>query len=113
MRYEDYRITLASADLQRAIQLCESYEGKANPVLLDVNDLENLEELISSHDLVLSMVPPPFHPRIAEFSIKFKKHFISASYISNEMKELHQQAKDSNIILLNEIGLDPGIDHMS
>jgi len=112
MRYEDYRVTLAGADLERSIQLCQNYEGKANPVLLDVADQENLEELISSHDLILSMVPPPFHPKIAKLSIKFKKHFISASYISNEMKELHEEAKSQNLVLLNEIGLDPGIDHM-
>jgi len=63
-------------------------------------------------DIVLSFVPAPFHPLIARVCLNYKKNFVSSSYISPEMKELDQEAKEKNVILLNECGLDPGIDHI-
>jgi len=59
------------------------------------------------------MLPPSFHVLIAKDCIKHKKNLITASYVSEEMKVLNKQALDANILILNEIGLDPGIDHIS
>jgi alpha-aminoadipic semialdehyde synthase len=63
--------------------------------------------------LYFSLLPVPFHCAVAEFCIKHRKHLVTASYISPAMKALHDQAVAADIILLNEIGLDPGIDHCS
>jgi saccharopine dehydrogenase-like NADP-dependent oxidoreductase len=70
-------------------------------------------ELIQNSDLVISMLPASMHPIVAKDCLKFAKHLITPSYISEEMKALHQEAKNKGLIFINELGLDPGIDHMS
>jgi len=67
---------------------------------------------VSSHDLVVSLVPAPCHPDVAKAAIRHHKHMVTASYTSPEMKELHEAAVAAGITILNEAGLDPGIDHM-
>jgi saccharopine dehydrogenase (NADP+, L-glutamate forming) len=79
----------------------------------DIYNEEQKEELVQWADVVISMLPASFHFYVAETCVKFSKHMITASYVSNEMKELHEQAQEKNVLLLNEIGVDPGIDHMS
>jgi saccharopine dehydrogenase-like NADP-dependent oxidoreductase len=59
------------------------------------------------------MLPASLHYEVAKDCIKFKKHMVTASYISPAMQDLDQQVKDNNLIFMNEIGLDPGVDHMS
>lgn len=68
---------------------------------------------IEKSDLVISMLPARFHVEIAKDCIALKKHLITPSYISPEMHELDTEAKEAGIIIMNEIGVDPGIDHMS
>ena len=63
--------------------------------------------------MVSLLPPPPFHPAVAERCIDQGTHLVTASYVSDEMRALHGRAKASGVILLNEMGLDPGIDHMS
>jgi len=62
---------------------------------------------------VISMLPAHLHIEVAKDCIRFKKHLVTASYISNQMQELDSAAKANNLVFMNEIGLDPGIDHMS
>ena len=69
--------------------------------------------LVEWADLVISMLPARFHIEVAKDCIKYKTNLITPSYISPEMKALHQEATDAGIIIMNEIGVDPGIDHMS
>lgn len=76
------------------------------------NESQRIEE-IKNTDVVISMLPARFHYLVAERCVEFAKHMITASYVSKEVKALHQKALDNNILLLNEIGVDPGIDHMS
>ncbi len=76
------------------------------------NEPQRIEE-IKNADVVISMLPARFHHMVAEKCVEFGKHMITASYVSKEIKALHQKALDKNILLLNEIGVDPGIDHMS
>lgn len=78
-----------------------------------MQDEEKLDALISSHDLVISLVPAPCHPGIAKCAIKHHRHMVTASYISPEMRALHEAAAAAHVTILNEAGLDPGIDHMS
>jgi len=76
------------------------------------NEPQRIEE-IKNADVVISMLPARFHHLVAEQCVEFGKHMITASYVSKEIKALHQKALEKNILLLNEIGVDPGIDHMS
>ncbi|MFT5819614.1 MAG: saccharopine dehydrogenase-like NADP-dependent oxidoreductase [Crocinitomix sp.] len=69
--------------------------------------------LVEWADLVVSMLPARFHVEVAKDCIRFKTNLITPSYISKEMRELDQAAKDAGIIIMNEIGVDPGLDHMS
>jgi saccharopine dehydrogenase-like NADP-dependent oxidoreductase len=86
-----------------------------NGVALSFNALDSNERgpEIKSADLVISMLPARFHVGIAKDCINLKTNLITPSYISPEMRELNQAAKDVGIIIMNEIGVDPGIDHMS
>ena len=98
------------ADLAKSkVQNCENAEGFA------LNALEPTERdpLVEWADLVISMLPARFHIDVAKDCIKYKTDLITPSYVSKEMKELHQEAIDAGIIIMNEIGVDPGIDHMS
>ncbi|EFC46262.1 alanine dehydrogenase [Naegleria gruberi] len=76
------------------------------------NDSQLLADLISKCDIVLSLVPAPLHPIVAQQCLKYEKHLVTASYISPEMEQLNEQAKEKGLLFINEIGLDPGIDHM-
>jgi saccharopine dehydrogenase (NADP+, L-glutamate forming)/spermidine synthase len=80
---------------------------------LDLNDKTSLENLVKVHDLTVSLLPYKFHVEIANLCILHKKNMLTASYVSEEMQKLDEKAKEAGIILMNEIGLDPGIDHMS
>uniref|UniRef100_A0A3P8UP07 Aminoadipate-semialdehyde synthase n=1 Tax=Cynoglossus semilaevis TaxID=244447 RepID=A0A3P8UP07_CYNSE len=83
------------------------------PITLDVTSQEgHLDSLIKDHDLVISMLPYSFHPLIAKHCIRRKVNLVTASYLSPAMKELQSSAEDAGITIVNEMGLDPGIDHM-
>ncbi|CAL1702401.1 unnamed protein product [Somion occarium] len=110
--WKDTELVVASNILHEAQRLTSSHSN-AKSVALDVNDLDKVGALVSEADVVISLLPVPFHPRIAELCIKHGKHMVTASYISPAMKSLHERATDSSVLLLNEIGLDPGIDHCS
>jgi saccharopine dehydrogenase-like NADP-dependent oxidoreductase len=82
-------------------------------VRLDVFDDEARKAAIAASDIVVSMLPARFHIKVAEDCITFGKHLVTASYISEEIKALDEKAKEKGLVFMNEIGLDPGIDHMS
>ena len=73
---------------------------------------EMVDSLVQESDLVISLLPYPLHATIAEKCIKFQRNMVTASYITPEMKALHQKAQRAGITILNEVGLDPGIDHL-
>jgi len=81
--------------------------------MFDVNDAEQKERLVQEADIVVSMLPAYMHFTLAQTCVKYGKHMVTASYVSNEIKTLDQEAKQKGVLLLNEIGVDPGIDHMS
>ncbi|XP_054713377.1 alpha-aminoadipic semialdehyde synthase, mitochondrial-like isoform X2 [Uloborus diversus] len=85
----------------------------AEHVVLDVMTGRGpLDKLIEESTLVISLLPYTLHPTIAERCIKYKINMVTASYLSPEMKSLHQAAVDAGITIVNEVGLDPGIDHL-
>jgi saccharopine dehydrogenase-like NADP-dependent oxidoreductase len=109
---ENWQITVAD----QSLALAESKIKKhplAKAIALDVSNKEQREAEIKKADIVVSMLPPTLHILAAKECIKCKKHLVTASYISDEMKALHNQALKADILFLNEIGLDPGIDHLS
>ncbi|KAF9282943.1 hypothetical protein BGZ68_005645 [Mortierella alpina] len=112
LRDPNVNITIASNSQAEATSLAL---GRANTkvVPLDVKDNAKMASLVKDSDIVVSFVPAPFHPIIAEHCIAEKKNMVTASYISPTMKALDERAQRAGITIMNEIGLDPGIDHLS
>lgn len=107
----DFEVEVASRTVSKAIKLINGHpKGEAKE--LNLKDEEGLKERISKADLVISMVPYSFHPKVAKYCIDYQKHMVTTSYVSEVMKNLDEEAKRAGIIILNEVGLDPGIDHM-
>ena len=109
---EDWEIVLADMDLDLAkSKVNGSSRGKA----IEFNAIDPLsrEKEIAASDIVISMLPARMHIEIVKDCIRLKKDIITPSYITDEMKALHNDAEDAGILIMNEIGLDPGIDHMS
>jgi saccharopine dehydrogenase (NADP+, L-glutamate forming)/spermidine synthase len=108
----DFHVKVASRTVSKAEKLVGDHpRGEAQP--LNVDDTATLKNLISQADLVISMVPYTHHVTVANMCIELKKHMVTTSYVSENMRKLDRKAKDAGILILNEIGLDPGIDHMS
>ncbi len=82
-------------------------------IALDIFNDGERRKAIASASIVVSMLPPRLHIKIAEDCIHYKKHLVTASYISKEIQKLDNDARKSGLVFMNEIGLDPGIDHMS
>ena len=90
----------------------QKYENcKVSPI--NISSEKEREEFISESDLVISMLPARFHIILAKSCLKLKRNLLTASYVSEEMKALTNDIKNSKLLFLNEMGLDPGIDHMS
>ncbi|KAI1099254.1 saccharopine dehydrogenase [Jackrogersella minutella] len=84
----------------------------AHPISLDVTDADALDEQVGKVDVVISLIPYTFHATVIKSAIRKKKNVVTTSYVSPAMMELDQQCKDAGITVMNEIGLDPGIDHL-
>lgn len=108
----NWTLTVADANILMAQEKISTHKS-ARAIAIDANDNYDLAQHISEHDLVISLLPPSMHIQVAKTCIHYKKHLITASYVSEEMRHLHTDAIKAGIVLLNEIGLDPGIDHMS
>ncbi len=104
-------VTVADVEPARAEKLVAGHpRGRA--VSLDISDKAALAAAVGRSDLVVSMVPYTFHPLVADLAIESGKPMVTASYVSPAMRELDARARAKGVILLNELGLDPGIDHM-
>lgn len=107
-----WKITVADMDLK----LAESkVHGHANgtAIKFDIKDEEKRRQVIQQHDFVISMLPAFMHSDVARDCVEFGKHMATASYVSADMNALDAEARKKGLILLNECGLDPGIDHAS
>lgn len=81
-------------------------------ISLDVNDMKALEAQVALHDVVISLIPYTYHAAVIKAAIKAKTNVVTTSYISPAMRALEAEVKAAGIIVMNEIGLDPGIDHL-
>ena len=109
----DFHVVVASRTISKAERLIEGCENAEAVAFNIAKDDELLEKLTKEADLVCSLLPYTFHVKAAKVAIRHKTHFCTTSYISDEMKALDDEAKTAGILLLNECGVDPGIDHMS
>ncbi len=87
--------------------------SQGNAIRFDIADTETSRAAIASADVVVSLIPAHLHPLVAKICLSEKKHLLTASYVSDEMKSFHEEALAKGLLFLNECGLDPGIDHMS
>ncbi|NIO47874.1 MAG: saccharopine dehydrogenase [Candidatus Aminicenantes bacterium] len=107
----DFEVKVASRTVSKAVKLIDNHpKGEASE--LNLKNEEGLRDEVSKADLVISMVPYTFHPKVAKYCIDYNKHMVTTSYVSEVMQNLDSEAKRAGILILNEVGLDPGIDHM-
>ena len=109
---EQLRIILADKNSAYAEKLINQHpNGQA--IAFDVFDKQQREKEIKKADIVVSMLPARFHIEVAKDCLRLSKNMVTASYVSNEMQALHKDAEAKGLLFLNEMGVDPGIDHMS
>ncbi|MEO8773036.1 MAG: saccharopine dehydrogenase C-terminal domain-containing protein [Gelidibacter sp.] len=109
---ENLHIIVGDIDVQNAQKLINNHEhGQA--ITLDVFNKKSRKNAIENADIVVSMLPARYHIEVAKDCITLNKHMVTASYVSKEMEDLDKVAKNKGLVFMNEIGVDPGIDHMS
>ncbi|MHA2244639.1 MAG: saccharopine dehydrogenase C-terminal domain-containing protein [Candidatus Hodarchaeales archaeon] len=109
-----FQVTVASRTKSKADNLIGDHpNGIAQAFDITKASEEELDQLVKDCDLAVSLLPYTYHVQVAKSCIKNKKHMVTTSYVSPEMRALDEDAKKAGIIILNEIGVDPGIDHMS
>ncbi|MBC7946702.1 MAG: saccharopine dehydrogenase NADP-binding domain-containing protein [Chitinophagaceae bacterium] len=113
----NWKLTVVDANLQLALDKINnspsSDQGRSLALSFDINDSEKRKNLISSADIVISMLPPALHFQVANDCVEFSKHLLTASYVDDSIRSLRDNIREKNILFLCEMGLDPGIDHMS
>lgn len=107
-----WKVVVADGD---AHAIAEKIKGNphAEAAVIDITKGTDREPLVKRADIVLSLMPPQLHIHLAKDCLKYKKHLITSSYISDEMKAMDQEVKDAGLMFMCEMGLDPGIDHMT
>ena len=105
-------VRVATRTVSKAEALIENHpNGEA--VEWTTDNKQKLIEMVKDSSLVVSLLPYTYHTEVAEICIAEKKNMVTTSYVSEKMSALDERAKEADILILNEIGLDPGIDHMS
>jgi saccharopine dehydrogenase-like NADP-dependent oxidoreductase len=109
---ENLKIIVADVSLSLANEKINNHpNGQA--IVCDIFNETERQNIIKKADIVVSMLPAHLHLNVAKDCLHFNKNMVTASYISNDMKALNDEAVQKNLVFMNEIGLDPGIDHMS
>lgn len=109
---QNWFITVADGDAKTLTEKVGSHPN-ALGIVLDISSSKDRQALVKQADIVVSLMPPHLHILLAEDCLQFGKHLITSSYISPELKELNTAAKEAGLMFMCEMGLDPGIDHMS
>ncbi len=109
---EGNQVTVATRTKSKAEKMIDGHPN-GTALAWTVDDKESLDKLIQEHDLAVSLLPYAYHVMVAKLCIRHMKNMVTTSYVKPEMKALDEEAKAAGIIILNELGLDPGIDHMS
>ncbi len=109
---EGLKIKVADVSTKLAEEIIQNHKNGI-AVVLDIFKIEERKKLIQEADVVISMLPASLHLEVAKDCIEFQKNLVTASYISEDMKALNEEVVSKGLIFMNEVGLDPGIDHMS
>lgn len=109
---KEYQVTVATRTKAKADAMVDGHPN-GTALAWTVDDEAGLSKMIASHDLTVSLLPWAYHIMVARHCIAHKKNMVTTSYVKPEMKALDAQVREAGIIILNELGLDPGIDHMS
>ncbi len=109
---EHLEVTVGDISLENALKKTEN-RPHTKGMRLDIFEAEARRKAVREHDLIISMLPARFHLEVAKDALEEGKHMVTASYVSKEMKELDGEVRSKGLVFMNEIGLDPGIDHMS
>ncbi len=109
---EELSLTIGDLSIQNAQKLAGDHPN-ARAIMLDIFNEPERREAVQAADLVISMLPARFHIEVAKDCLEFGKHMVTASYVSDEMQSLNAKVTSKGLVFMNEIGLDPGIDHMS
>jgi alpha-aminoadipic semialdehyde synthase len=110
---KNVELIIGSNLIDEATKLSYLAKNGAKVVNVNVTEEEELDRLIKGTDLVISLIPATMHLPVAHACLKNGAHLITASYISPKMQELHEQVQARGLAFLNEVGLDPGLDHLS
>lgn len=106
------RVTIATTTKEKADRMIKG-DPLGTAVRWSTEEISVLEKMVNENDIVVSFLPYKYHVFVAKNCLKFKRPLVTTSYVSAEMQALDKDARDTGILLLNEIGLDPGIDHMT
>ena len=109
---EGWFITVGDVSKQTVLAKTKQHP-LSRAIAFDVNNAQQRESEIDKADIVVSLLPASMHYNVAKDCVRLKKHMATASYVSKEIAGLDAAARKSGLILLNELGLDPGLDHMS
>jgi saccharopine dehydrogenase-like NADP-dependent oxidoreductase len=107
-----YKLTVADGNLVNLKARTAQLEN-VHIVAASLEEVSTLQKLISDATIVVSLLPPFLHAQVAALCLELKKHLLTASYVSEEIQKMHDEAKNKNLLFLMECGLDPGLDHMS
>ncbi len=108
-----FRVTVASLIGAQAEEMVNGHPN-GTAVQLDIrSEHERLASIISEHDAAVSLLPFEYHPQVARVCLDTGRHMVTSSYVADEMRALDAEAKEKGIILFNELGVDPGLDHMT
>ena len=105
-------LTIASRTLSKAENLIEN-QPNGSAYQLNVEHDDTLKDFIMKADIVISLLPWIHHLKVAKMCLEYKKHLVTTSYVKPEMQAFDKEAKQKRLLFLNEIGVDPGIDHMA
>jgi len=109
---KELNVTVASRTVSKAERLVEGFDN-GFAIHVNVKNEDDLENLIKQNDIIVSLLPWIYHVKVAKLCLKNNKNMATTSYVSEGMKELDGQVKRKGLLFLNEVGVDPGIDHMS
>ena len=109
---QNFKLIIADKNKKAAQSLAADHE-RASALALDIFQASEREKAIQNADIIISMLPARFHIEVAKDCVRFNKNMVTASYVSKEMEALDQEVKQKGLTFMNEIGVDPGVDHMS
>jgi len=113
-RADELNISLRVGDLSPDLASKKTRNHpRATPFRFDINDIVQRNNEIARADLVISMLPARFHPMVAQTCVDYAKNMVTASYVGEDIHVLDRAAREKGVLLMNECGVDPGIDHMS